>query len=373
MPSAANSKVQKNFDYASLDADTSHFVQQQTGEIKVLMKQTVQGILAIGLKLLEVKHKLKHGKFGDWLAAEFEWSQDTASNFMRVAERFGNNPKISEFAPSALYLLAARSTPELARVEAIARASAGEQITHKTAKALKQKYGSTSKKTDSTPKIELERLPSSSPASESEIPPQAGRSKPEIVAIVSRTQEQTITNPNAMATRSRAMPSGLQPKLQSSQTDAANTWWSLDGKHLLFCGDPNSHDFVQRVSDPIALLLSFPAITPWHFSITYDVSNIVRESILSQILKNKDSQYFEDLLEGWLLNSYQRSKQITICFLPAIYSSDRKLFSSIILGISNNKLLRAVVAEPDSDRCQSAIADWKRAGGKVQRLDSTAI
>ena len=124
------------FDYAALDTETRIVVQQRTGEIKALMKRAAQDIIDIGQKLIEVKQRLGHGHFGGWLRTEFEWSQDTAKNFMNVAVRFGDNPKISDFAPSALYLLAAPSTPESARVEAVERAAAGEIITHTVAKGI---------------------------------------------------------------------------------------------------------------------------------------------------------------------------------------------------------------------------------------------
>jgi phage N-6-adenine-methyltransferase len=57
---------------------------------------------------------------------------------MQVAERFGGDEiyQIDKFAPSALYLLAAPSTPEPAREEAIARAEAGETITHTVSKVI---------------------------------------------------------------------------------------------------------------------------------------------------------------------------------------------------------------------------------------------
>lgn len=78
MPGSASPSSRKVFDYASLDAGTSQFVQQQTGEIRVLMKRTAQGIIEVGQKLIEVKEKLGHGRFGEWLEAEFAWSDFTA-------------------------------------------------------------------------------------------------------------------------------------------------------------------------------------------------------------------------------------------------------------------------------------------------------
>lgn len=128
------------FDYTALGVEARVVVQQRTGEIKTLMRRAAQDIVDIGLKLIEIKDRLPHGAFLPWLRAEFEWSDDTARRFMQVAERFGHKPQLVRFAPSALYLLAAPPTPEEARVEALERAGAGEEITHATAKGIVAEY-----------------------------------------------------------------------------------------------------------------------------------------------------------------------------------------------------------------------------------------
>lgn len=127
------------FDYAALDSETRIVVQQRTSEIKGLMRRAAQDIIEIGQKLIEVKARLGHGHFGAWLKAEFEWSWDTAKRFMRTAEVF-KNQQIADFAPSALYLLAAPSTPDEARAEALARAEAGEPITYSAAREIVADY-----------------------------------------------------------------------------------------------------------------------------------------------------------------------------------------------------------------------------------------
>ena len=124
------------FDYGQLDGESRIVVQQRTSELKSLIRRSAQDIIEIGLRLSEVKARLGHGRFGAWLAAEFHWSPDTALNFMRVAERFGQNPNISEFAPSALYLLAAPAASAAACREALARAEAGERISVPVAQAI---------------------------------------------------------------------------------------------------------------------------------------------------------------------------------------------------------------------------------------------
>ena len=57
---------------------------------------TAAGIVQIGQYLTEVKGRLKHGKFQEWIAREFSWGDDSARNFMHVYERF-QKPKFSEF------------------------------------------------------------------------------------------------------------------------------------------------------------------------------------------------------------------------------------------------------------------------------------
>jgi hypothetical protein len=94
-----------------------------------LVKQTAQGIIEIGQRLIEVKEKLGHGNFIPWLESEFDWGRSTAHKFMSVAEKCPQYGHF-DFAPTALYLLASPSTPEPAREEALSLAESGEKITH---------------------------------------------------------------------------------------------------------------------------------------------------------------------------------------------------------------------------------------------------
>jgi len=133
----AKNKAQE-FDYAALNSETQIVVQQRTSEIRSLLRRTAQDIFDIGQKLIEVKAQLGHGHFRTWLNTEFDWSIWTATKFMQVADKF-KCVKFShlDIAPSALYELAAPSTPDSVRCEAIERASHGETITYSLAKAIK--------------------------------------------------------------------------------------------------------------------------------------------------------------------------------------------------------------------------------------------
>ena len=128
---------QHNFNYEILDHKTQISVKQKTTEIKGLIRQTAKDIINVGQKLAEVKQQLKHGEFRNWLKAEFNWSISSATKFMQVSEQFKNvNFTHFNFSASALYILAAPSTPESAREYALELADRGENITYSLAKLI---------------------------------------------------------------------------------------------------------------------------------------------------------------------------------------------------------------------------------------------
>ncbi len=134
MPNVVNRQC---FDYGILDQQTQISVKQKTCEIKGLIRQTAQDIFKVGQKLAEVKQQLKHGQFRNWLKTEFNWSVSSATKFMQVSEQFKNvNFTHFNFSTSALYVLAAPSTPETAREHALQLASRGENITYSLAKLI---------------------------------------------------------------------------------------------------------------------------------------------------------------------------------------------------------------------------------------------
>lgn len=129
------------FQYGGLDDSTREFVEDRTERIRGLIQRSAQDIVAIGIALQEVKERLPHGQFGAWLAAEFDMSERMAQNFMRVADCFKSaNFADLSIAPSALYLLAAPSTPDEAREEAIERAEQGEVVSHAMAQEIVEEH-----------------------------------------------------------------------------------------------------------------------------------------------------------------------------------------------------------------------------------------
>jgi len=343
MPTSASPPTHKAFDYASLDTETTQFVQQQTGEIRVLMKRTVESIVEIGQRLTAVKQRLEYGRFGTWLEVEFNWDERTAQRFMNVVTEFGNyGDKLSEmnFAPSALYLLAAPSTPEAARSEAITRAKAGEPITYTAAKAIKQKY--TPLPSKPKPKLEPEPVSQSQPSPTPE-PLSQLEAKPQIVMI--RRYVKAMSSAQPLAVQQPSVP--VSTKL--------GVWWQLGGRHLLYCGDPNSPEFLERIAEEkVSLVLAFPSTSDWQPAIQA-TTRIVSTEDLPQ---RKDLRLFEDTLESILLLCSDIGGAVVSCFLP----------SPEILSVTNRLDRRGLFAEPDSKRCNAVISDWKRAGLRAERL-----
>jgi hypothetical protein len=126
------------FDYSALDAETRIVIQQRTGEIKTIAKRMASDVVEIGGKLAEVKDRLGgNGKFNEWLDSELHWSERTAYNFIAVWQKFNAaNFALENVATSALYLLAAPSTPAEAVEVAKQIANSGEVVTHGVAKEI---------------------------------------------------------------------------------------------------------------------------------------------------------------------------------------------------------------------------------------------
>ena len=121
LASAPVQQVELVFDYSQVAEPVREQVEEGALFIKQRMQRVRNDLIAVGDRLQMVKGLLPHGQFSDWMLTEFHLSQRMAQNMMNVTERFGaKNETVSLFSDSALYLLAAPSTPEGA-IEAAAR------------------------------------------------------------------------------------------------------------------------------------------------------------------------------------------------------------------------------------------------------------
>jgi Protein of unknown function (DUF3102) len=102
---------------------------EHAAEIRRLGQLVAADISEIGRHLTECREIVGHGGWADWLDREFAWSDQTARNFIHVYELSKSKTVLNLSLPfSALYLLAAPSTPPEVQDEIIKRVEAGEKL-----------------------------------------------------------------------------------------------------------------------------------------------------------------------------------------------------------------------------------------------------
>jgi len=351
--------VRHSFDYGSLDSKTAQFVQQQTSEIKGLFKQTVENIIAIGQRFIEVKEQLPHGQWLDWLVAEFSWTDRTARNYMQVAEQFKlENFSDFDIAASALYLLAAPSTPEEAREEAISRAQAGERITVAAARGLRDKY--ISQKPE--PEPELDFLPDLEPE---QVQPEPEVHKPRLEPYSPRLAQPPVQ------TLTRVEPKELIPsKRQRAKEEKSvvvvpkqafpRTWWKLGESQFLYCGKTTAAEFQKRLPSKVALILQFASSASEIRTVPLPTDTSSALCYASAYGDNRDFRVLRELIQNALDLETEGGDTIVMLSLP-----DPAIF--ILLQQMD---VRCFCAEPDPKRCDAAISAWITTRQKAEKMRS---
>ncbi|MDZ8261462.1 DUF3102 domain-containing protein [Nostoc sp. ChiQUE01b] len=312
------SEVVTGFDYENLDSEQRIVVQQRTGEIKERLRRSAQDIWEIGQKLVDVRSRLKHGQFETWLKAEFGWSRRTAYNFINVYETLAERANFAQIdiATSALYLLAAPSTPQNVREEFLQRAQEGETITHKS---IRQVIEDEKSQSISTPALPEPSQPLTS-------------KKPEILAIIPKepVNGETPALEVTIATSSSVSPVVVNPnEIQSS-------WFLLEKQHFVFCGDTASPQFIERI--PFAALAI--AIT----SDDWDHDWLIERAKTVIIFPESDLK--EQLIEQ-LIKMFSASGDIVI--FPWLPSRD-------MIEMAHQLNRRVFAGDPSIERCRQAIA-----------------
>jgi Protein of unknown function (DUF3102) len=121
-----------------MSARTTNTLAEHAEAIRGLHEQTVENIVEIGRRLSECRSILKRdGKWQAWLKAEFGWSERAAYNYIGLydlAKADLQRIASSDLPLSALYLIAAPSTPESARDAVLDLAANGEKLTQEQVK-----------------------------------------------------------------------------------------------------------------------------------------------------------------------------------------------------------------------------------------------
>lgn len=348
--------VDRTFNYDQLNNDTAVFVQNQTSEIRSLIKRTGQDIIEIGRRLIEVKEKLQHGQFKQWLEAEFAWDERTARRFMSVPRAFKTD-KLSDLniAPSALYILAAPSTPQQVKDEVLALAQDGTNITHKVAKEIKEKYtkGRAVDKTKVSPKDNDDVSNTSSANS-----PETVISKEDIQ--ISSSNRQTVLKVIPKQEANEIMPLKRPqkinpPSVEDSRVNESEMWWKMGTKHLLYFGHFSSSQFLDYLPENVALSLYFPLSQELNLNFPINAKSTL---VLHSIYQNVDPKTWRSLFIN-ILELYTESEEIVVfSFLP----DPELIFLSDKLGC------RCIIAEPRRDKCQDMLSLWQERGGSVANM-----
>lgn len=336
-----------SFDYSALDDETLDFVTEQAEEIRSLMKRTAQNIIEVGQKLLKIKQRLGYGRYRKWIEAEFNWSKSTANSFENVAKQFANVQNLDIFTPSVLYELAAPSTPESARQEAIARAKAGEKIDCKSAREIKKKHIFQL----AQPKLKLSKQLVSSEDAVND-----NDYTISVVSLPERSQPTNLARPKVVTASQPKQPSSnIQPQNESETTDA-ESWWQLGENHLLYCGDPHSANLPARLPERIALAISFPPTPNWNLG---QLKTKVNSSlILYSQFDDVDLKSLREIVRNALELYTSERETVIFSFMP----------DPALLLLAEQLNCSCLIAEPDIQRCKAAIQAWTQTGGKVSRL-----
>ncbi|MHC5762543.1 DUF3102 domain-containing protein [Nostoc sp.] len=311
------SQVLTGFDYEILNSEQRLVIQQRTGEIKERLRRSAQDIWEIGQKLTDVRSRLKHGQFETWLKAEFGWSRRTAYNFINVYEALAEPANLAQIdiATSALYLLAAPSTPKNVREEILQRAHKGETLTHKSIRQVIESEKSQSISALALPKLSQPLI-----------------SKSEIVTIIPNqvVKAETPALEVTVTKSSRVSPIVVNPdEIQSS-------WFLLEKQHFLFCGDTASLQFIERI--PFTALAIAITSTDW------DHDWLVERAKTVIIFPESDLK--EQLIEQ-LIKMFSASGDIVI--FPWLPSRD-------MIEIAHQLDRRVFAGDPSVERCRQAIA-----------------
>jgi hypothetical protein len=123
-----------SFDYGPLDAFAAQMLRDRACRIRKMVNNHVAAVIEAGRDLLDVKEKLEHGQFGEWVQAECGFSLGTAENYMRAAkfvEGKISTVAILQLQPATVYRLAAKSTPPEIVDSVIDRGERGEVVSDK--------------------------------------------------------------------------------------------------------------------------------------------------------------------------------------------------------------------------------------------------
>jgi hypothetical protein len=101
---------ERAFAYGLLESEVADAAQAAAVRIRTKCRTGQTIMFEIGRELLNLKCRLPHGAFSDWIEAEFGWSNRTALNYMQAARLYAENATVADLPPKLIYELRGNSS-----------------------------------------------------------------------------------------------------------------------------------------------------------------------------------------------------------------------------------------------------------------------
>jgi hypothetical protein len=117
--------------------DDAYKLDSVAGQVRMRLKNMSAHIIEIGRELLAMKRRLGNDRFLKWVTAACDLAPAQAQRMMRAAKwAEGREAIVSQLEPTAIYLLAAPSTPEAVWQEVLSLLAAGQRPAPRIIRAM---------------------------------------------------------------------------------------------------------------------------------------------------------------------------------------------------------------------------------------------
>ena len=327
------------FDYNNFDEETSLLILSETQKIKAIMKKTVANIIDIGGSLYKVKSKLEYGMFKNWVKKELPINYNTANNFMRVFDTFGQRKEeICEtgLSISVLYILASRNNPSGFCDEVLSQAKAGNVLSSVEVKQLRKELF----KRDQFIRKPESKIQDNSISEENTI----------TIDVTPSSNTKDVAGAENVTTQQNTSTIKAEPQ-EIIKVVPKQKVWHL-GNHILYCGLPDSPEFKELLKPfSISLNICFPPDSNWTKK-DYLSPIPTRSTLVYNNLAFDPDEQLETL-----------SRMLELSIELSTTEKDKILFAFFphpeLLLLMDELLCTSIIAEPDPQKCEAIISLWR--------------
>jgi CheY-like chemotaxis protein len=341
--------------YSELNPKVAETIKKRTEVVRRLNERAFDLLIQQGQELIKIQNELKEERlFVRWLEIEYPHSDSSvyrlingAKKIKEFQEKYKDELKDTDFSKiklgSSVFSYLSQITTPLEAVREILNLCLKEQyVSIKTAQQIIGKYKALS--SGDIEKISLEIVT---------VFPEIDNNIQTINQSVLQPSQSSlqITQPNQIIQNSEKNPP--KPLILGGLPLKKNNWWQL-GKHLLYCGNPNSPSFKKKLSGNAALAIVFPPHTGWDLDLLPADSKLVFHS-------NRENLDLEKIRES-----------IAIIIEITTVSNESVIFAYIsdpeLLLIADDLDCCGFLVQPDFKKCESIINFWQQQGKTVEAL-----